>query len=30
VSVTRRTYIRVLLVWAVVLSALYAFEQYFS
>jgi len=30
VSVTRRTYIRVAVVWAVVLSALYAFQQYFS
>ena len=29
-SVTRRTYIGVLVVWAVVLLALYAFQQYFS
>jgi hypothetical protein len=30
VSVSRRTYIGVVLVWAVVLSALFAFQQYFS
>lgn len=29
-SVTRRTYIGVLVVWAVVLSALFVFQQYFS
>ena len=26
----RRSYLRVVIVWAVVLVALYAFEQYFS
>jgi hypothetical protein len=26
----RRSYMRVVLIWAVVLVALYAFEQYFS
>jgi hypothetical protein len=30
VSVTRRTYLRVAIVWVVVLAALYAFQQYFS
>lgn len=29
-SVTRATYVRVALVWAVVLVALYAFQQYFN
>lgn len=29
-SVTRRTYAGVLVVWVVVLLALYAFQQYFS
>jgi hypothetical protein len=26
----RRTYARVLIVWGIVLAALYAFQQYFS
>jgi hypothetical protein len=30
VSDMRRTYVRVIIVWVVVLSALYAFQQYFS
>jgi hypothetical protein len=30
VSDMRRSYSRVMIVWAVVLSALYAFQQYFS
>lgn len=29
-SVTRATYVRVGIVWAVVLTALYAFQQYFN
>jgi hypothetical protein len=30
VSNVRRSYLRVLVVWVVVLAALYAFQQYFS
>jgi hypothetical protein len=30
VSDIRRNYVRVLVVWAVVLAALFAFQQYFS
>jgi hypothetical protein len=30
VSDVRRRYIRVVVVWAVVLAALFAFQQYFS
>ncbi len=29
-SDVRRSYLRVLVVWVVVLAALYAFQQYFS
>jgi hypothetical protein len=30
VSDVRRAYVRVLIVWVVTLTALYAFQQYFS
>jgi hypothetical protein len=30
VTGVERTYVRVLVVWAVVLAALYAFQEYFS
>jgi hypothetical protein len=30
VSDLRRSYLRVVVIWVVVLSALYAFQQYFS
>jgi hypothetical protein len=30
VSDVRRSYVRVLVVWVVVLAALFAFQQYFS
>jgi hypothetical protein len=30
VTATGRRYVRVLVIWAVVLTALFAFEQYFS
>jgi hypothetical protein len=30
VSDMRRTYVRVIIIWAVVLSALYTLQQYFS
>jgi hypothetical protein len=30
VTTMQRTYVRVVLVWVVVLIALYAFQQYFS
>jgi hypothetical protein len=30
VSDLRRSYLRVVILWALVLSALYAFQQYFS
>jgi len=30
VSPSARSYVRVLVVWVVVLAALYAFQQYFS
>jgi hypothetical protein len=30
VSDVRRSYIRVVVVWAIVLAALFAFQQYFS
>jgi hypothetical protein len=30
VSDVRRSYVRVVVVWAIVLAALFAFQQYFS